>query len=70
LISGHVARSEGYEKFIKFMVRKREGKSHSGDAGVDGRIILERILEKQCGRLRIGFIWLRIGSSGGLLWTR
>jgi hypothetical protein len=29
--------------------------------------MLERILEKQGGVLRTGFIWLKIGTSGGLL---
>jgi hypothetical protein len=37
------------------------------DLGVDGRIILERILWKQCGKLWTGFNWLRTGASGVLL---
>jgi hypothetical protein len=37
------------------------------DLGVDGKIILEWILEKQGGKVWIGCIWLRIGTSGGLL---
>jgi hypothetical protein len=43
------------------------GRNHSDDLGVNGRIILEWILEKQGGKLRIGFIWLRIGTRGRLL---
>jgi hypothetical protein len=35
--------------------------------GADGRIILKRIIGKQDGRVRPGFIWLRIGTGGGLL---
>jgi hypothetical protein len=43
---------------------------HLEDVGTDGRIILEWILQK-CGRnLLTGFIWLRIGTSGGLRLSR
>jgi len=31
---------------------------------------IEWFLGIQVGKLLIGFIWLRIGASGGLLWTR
>jgi len=48
--------------------RKREGKSTLGDLGVDG--ILKWILKKGDRKAWIGFIWLRIGTSGGLLCTR
>jgi hypothetical protein len=34
--------------------------------GVDGSMILEWILGKQGVKLWTGFIWLRIGTSGGL----
>jgi len=37
------------------------------DLGVDTRIILERILEKLDRKLWTGCIWLKIGSSDGLL---
>jgi hypothetical protein len=37
------------------------------DPGVDGRIILEWILEKRDGGAWTGSIWLRIGTDGGLL---
>jgi hypothetical protein len=45
-----------------------KGREHSEDLGIDKRIILELILDK-CGWnvWWIGFIWLRIGTSGGLL---
>jgi hypothetical protein len=36
----------------------------------EGRIITEWILEKQGMKVWIGFIWLRIGTSGRLLWTQ
>jgi hypothetical protein len=35
--------------------------------GINGSIILKWILEKECGRMRIGFIWLGMGTSGRLL---
>jgi hypothetical protein len=38
--------------------------------GVDEGIILKLIFEKQVVRIWTGFIWPRIGFSGGLLWTR
>jgi hypothetical protein len=44
-----------------------KGSDHSEDLGVDGKIILEWILGKQGGKLWTGFIWVGIGTSGGLL---
>jgi len=38
--------------------------------GVDGRIILKYILNKCCGMAWTGFIWPRIGASGGNMWTQ
>jgi hypothetical protein len=43
---------------------------HSEDLDVDGTIMSEWILGKQGGKLWIRFICIRIGTSGGLLWTR
>jgi len=37
------------------------------DLGAGGRIILEWIFEKQGWKVWTEFIWLRIGSGGGLL---
>jgi hypothetical protein len=37
------------------------------DLGIGGRTILKRILKKYSGRVWTGFIWLRIGTGGGLL---
>jgi hypothetical protein len=41
-----------------------EGSSHLQDPHIVGRIILNRILDKQGGRLWNGFKWLRIRCSG------
>jgi hypothetical protein len=37
------------------------------DLGIDGSIISEQISEKYGGKVWTGFIWLRIGTSGGLI---
>jgi hypothetical protein len=50
-------------------VGKPEGRNHLEDPGVDGRIILKWIFER-LGGAQIGFIWLRIGTGGGLLCIR
>jgi hypothetical protein len=44
-----------------------KGRDHAEDLHVDGKMIFEWILEKQGGKVWTGFIWLRIGTSGGLL---
>jgi hypothetical protein len=51
----------------KILIGRREEKSPLGDQVVDGRIILESILWEQGGIIWTGFIWLRTGTSGGLL---
>jgi hypothetical protein len=51
------------------VVGKREGKDHSEDGRADGMITSEWILGKQGGKVWSGYIWLRIGTSGELLWT-
>jgi hypothetical protein len=38
-----------------------------GDFGVDGKTILKLSLKKLSVRVWIGFIWLRSGTSRGLL---
>jgi hypothetical protein len=43
-------------------------RNHCGDIGIDGRIILDWILEKRCDGVA-EFMWLRIGNSGGILYT-
>jgi hypothetical protein len=44
----------------------REG-DHLKDAGIDGRIILKRMLEKWDVGACTGSFWLRIGTGAGLL---
>jgi hypothetical protein len=44
-----------------------KGKDHSEDLGVDRNIILKLILGKQGEKLWTGCIWLRAGTSDGLL---
>jgi hypothetical protein len=43
------------------------GRNQSEDLSVDGRLILDWILHTYGGKVLIGFIWLRIWPSGGLL---
>jgi hypothetical protein len=51
----------------KFWSENPNGRNHTGDISIDGRIIVEWNLGKYGGKVWIGFIWLRIGTSGGLL---
>jgi len=51
----------------KSLVGKPDGKRRSEDLGEDVRIILEWILGKHGGKMLTGCIWIRIGTSGGLL---
>jgi hypothetical protein len=63
----HVARIGEMRNAYKVLVSKSEGKNHSKNVGLDGRIILERILGKWVGKVWTRCIWLRTGISGGLL---
>jgi hypothetical protein len=51
----------------KFWLENLKGMDHAEDIGVDGKITLERILEKYVRKVWTGCIWLRIGTSGRLL---
>jgi hypothetical protein len=48
-----------------FWIAKCEGKIPLGRYRRMWEIILECILEEQDGKVRTGFIWLGIGTSGG-----
>jgi hypothetical protein len=52
---------------LKFWSENLKGEDTSEEPGVEGRIILEWILGKEGGKLWTGCIWLRIGTSDGLL---
>jgi hypothetical protein len=49
----------------KFWLESLKGRGHSEDIGVGGRIILKWISGKWDWTVGTGFIWLRIGTSGG-----
>jgi hypothetical protein len=49
------------------LVGKHEGKRPLGRPRRRWRIIFIWVFEKQGGKVWTGFIWLRIGTSGGLL---
>jgi hypothetical protein len=46
---------------------KPEGKRPVGRLCINGKIVLEWILQNSGGKMWTGFIWLRIGISGGIL---
>jgi len=56
----------GEKNVYKFFVRKPEGKRPLGRASekLCGNIGLTCVLRKQSGRVWIGFVWLRISTSG------
>jgi hypothetical protein len=58
---------ERHENCYKICVGKTEGKQPLKDLGVDGRITLESVLEKQDGEVWTGFNWIRIETNGGSL---
>jgi hypothetical protein len=65
-MGGACSTYESDEKY-NILVDKHERKRQFTGLGIDVRIILEWELEKYVGRVCNGFIWLRIGTSGGLL---
>jgi hypothetical protein len=52
---------------FRILVGKARRKETTRNTYVDGRIILRWILEREDGAVLAGFIWLRIGTGGGLL---
>jgi hypothetical protein len=50
-----------------FWSENLKGRNDAEDLGVDGKIILDWILGKYGERVSTGCIWLRTGTSGGLL---
>jgi hypothetical protein len=53
--AGHIVRMEEMKNAYKVLVR-----DHTKDLGVDGRIILKWILQKQNVRLSTEFNWFRV----------
>jgi hypothetical protein len=51
---------------IKLWYEKLTVRYHLEELGVEGRMILKMISEKQDRGARTGFIWLRIGIRGRL----
>jgi hypothetical protein len=51
----------------KFSSENLNARDHSEDLGIDGKITLGWILQAYGGKLWTGFIWLRTGTSGGVL---
>jgi len=51
----------------RVVVGKPEGKNHLGDTGVDGRMILRRILKKRDIGVWTRSSWRWIGTGGGHL---
>jgi hypothetical protein len=53
----------------QFWLGSLKGRDHSENLGVHWRIILKWILENTVAGA-IGFIWLRLGTGGGILCAR
>jgi hypothetical protein len=66
ILTGYVARIGETRNSYKLLVGKPERNNHSEDVGVDGSIILDRILENGV-KLWTGFIRLREGTHDTLL---
>jgi hypothetical protein len=52
---------------IRILVSEPEERKLLRDLDIDGKIKLNSILMKWIGRVEAGFLWLWIGSRGGLL---
>jgi hypothetical protein len=55
------------EAYTGFRWGNLSERDHSGNPGIDGRIILRWIFRKWDVRAWIGFIWFRIETGGGHL---
>ena len=64
---GHVARVGDTRGAYRVLVGRPEGKRSLGRSGINGRVILKRILKTWDAEPWTGLIWLRTGTGGGLL---
>jgi hypothetical protein len=64
--AGHVARMVERRNAYRILMRKSEGRIPLGNQHVGGWTILKWILERS-NWIWIGLIWLRLGTSRGLL---
>jgi hypothetical protein len=65
--AGHVALMKEVRNALKIVVGKTNRKRAFQNVCVDGSVTLRRILEKQCGKMWTGLIWLRTDTIGRLL---
>jgi hypothetical protein len=65
--AGHVARMGRRGMQIGYWWEIWKERDHWEDQAVGGWTVLKWILEREDGMVGIGSIWLRIGTSGGLL---
>jgi hypothetical protein len=68
--AGLVARMGRRGMHIGYWWEIQKERDHWEDQDVGGWTILKWMLERYDGMVGIGLIWLRIGTSGGLLRTR
>jgi hypothetical protein len=57
----------GEEGQIRRWWKNMGDRDHKEDQGIEGSIILKCILRKEIRRAWTGLLWLRTGTSGGLL---
>jgi hypothetical protein len=57
----------GEKVHTTFWPENMKGRNHKEDLDIDGMTVLKWILKKDDVRVWTGFIWLRVGTSGGLV---
>jgi hypothetical protein len=57
------------EMCIEFYLESLKGRDISEDLRIDGRVIIKWILGNWGSKVWIGFVWLVLGTSGGLFQT-